>query len=113
MIAIKETLESDDIVIVTSKGMIIRQHVKDVNVLGRNTQGVRLIRLEEGDTVADVAVVPAESEEEAENLIEKLEAEKGSDEKPEPKKVAGMESAGKNGEPAKRSKNSEKKNKRK
>ena len=53
------------------------------------------------------------SEEEAENLIEKLEAEKGSDEKPEPKKVAGMESAGKNGEPAKRSKNSEKKNKRK
>jgi len=76
MVAIKETSDTDDIVIVTTKGMVIRQHVKNVNVLGRNTQGVRLIRLEEGDTVADVAVVPAEEEGEAEALIQEREKEK-------------------------------------
>jgi DNA gyrase subunit A len=64
MVAIKEALDTDDIVIVTSEGMIIRQHASDIRVAGRNTQGVRLIRLKEGDTIADVAVVIAEDEEE-------------------------------------------------
>ena len=64
MVAIKEVIETDDIVIVTSEGMIIRQHASDIRVAGRNTQGVRLIRLKEGDTIADVAAVVAEEEEE-------------------------------------------------
>jgi len=63
MIAIKEVLESDDIVIVTSQGMVIRQDGKEVRLSGRNTQGVRLIRLDEGDHIADVAVVTPEEEE--------------------------------------------------
>ncbi|MFQ5797355.1 MAG: DNA gyrase subunit A [Bacteroidota bacterium] len=65
MVAIKEVMESDDVVVVTERGMIIRQHASDIREAGRNTQGVRLIRLEPGDTVADVAPVLAEENEEA------------------------------------------------
>jgi DNA gyrase subunit A len=74
MVAIKEAVETDDVVVVTTNGMVIRQHASDIRVAGRNTQGVRLIRLQEGDAVADVAIVMAEEEEEkrlAEKELEK------------------------------------------
>jgi len=64
MMAIKEVMEKDDVVIVTSRGVVIRQHVSDIRVAGRNTQGVRLIRLDSADTVADLAAVPAEEDDE-------------------------------------------------
>jgi len=76
MVTIKEALDSDDVVVVTTNGMIIRQHASDIRVAGRNTQGVRLIKLHEGDAVADVAIVMAEEEEEKQ-LAEK-ESEKKS-----------------------------------
>jgi DNA gyrase subunit A len=41
MVTIKEALDSDDVVVVTTNGMIIRQHASDIRVAGRNTQGVR------------------------------------------------------------------------
>ena len=66
MVAIKEVTENDDVVVVTERGMIIRQHASDIREAGRNTQGVRLIRLEPGDTVSDVASVLAEENEESE-----------------------------------------------
>ena len=64
MVAIKEAVDTDDVVVVTTNGMVIRQHASDIRVAGRNTQGVRLIRLQDGDAVADVAIVMAEEEEE-------------------------------------------------
>ncbi len=63
MIAIKEVIEKDDVVIVTTGGIVIRQHASDIRVAGRNTQGVRLIKLTDGDKVSDVAAVPSEEEE--------------------------------------------------
>jgi DNA gyrase subunit A len=51
------------VMIMTEKGMAIRLHCKDLSVISRNTQGFRLVRLEEGDKVAAVASVVAESEE--------------------------------------------------
>ncbi|MCI0707375.1 MAG: DNA gyrase subunit A [Ignavibacteriae bacterium] len=60
LVAIREVTDSDDIVIVTTNGMVIRQNAKDIRVAGRNTQGVRLIKLDEGDDVADVAAVVSE-----------------------------------------------------
>ena len=63
MVAIKEVLETDDIVVVTAQGAIIRQPAKTIRVAGRNTQGVRLIRLDAGDKIAAVAVVRSEEEE--------------------------------------------------
>jgi DNA gyrase subunit A len=62
MVAIKEVLEVDDIVIVTDQGIVIRQHASEIRLAGRNTQGVRLIRLDEGDSISDVAVVAPEDE---------------------------------------------------
>ena len=84
MVAIREVLETDDIVVVTTGGMVIRQHASDVRVAGRNTQGVRLIRLQEKDEVTDIAVVVAEEEEEK-KIAEAAEAPKPAT-GPEPEK---------------------------
>lgn len=62
MVAIKEVLENDDIVVVTAQGVVIRQPAKTIRIAGRNTQGVRLIRLESGDKIAAVAIVPSEED---------------------------------------------------
>jgi DNA gyrase subunit A len=63
MVAIREVLETDDIVVITTNGIVIRQHASEVRMAGRNTQGVRLIRLESGDSISDVAAVAAEEDE--------------------------------------------------
>lgn len=63
MIAMKEVVDGDELVIITTHGMVIRQSVKDIRVMGRNTQGVRVIRLNEGDKIADIAKVVPEDEE--------------------------------------------------
>jgi DNA gyrase subunit A len=68
MIAMMEVVDGDEFVIISSKGMVIRQSVKEIRVMGRNTQGVRVIRLNEGDKIADIAkVVPEEESENIEN----------------------------------------------
>jgi DNA gyrase subunit A len=65
LIAMKEVNDTDELVIITSGGMVIRQTVKEIRVMGRNTQGVRLIKLNEDDEIADIArVVPEEEGEE-------------------------------------------------
>ncbi|MEO8233613.1 MAG: DNA gyrase subunit A [Ignavibacteriota bacterium] len=64
LIALMEVVDRDELVIISTQGMIIRQSVKDLRVMGRNTQGVRVIRLNEHDSIADIArVVPEEDEE--------------------------------------------------
>jgi DNA gyrase subunit A len=61
----------DDMVIVTQNGILIRQKVADVSVIGRNTQGVRLINPDEGDQVIDVAqVINQDEEEESETAMD-------------------------------------------
>jgi DNA gyrase subunit A len=60
LLSITEVLDSDDLILITSKGVLIRQRINKISVIGRNTQGVRLIRLDEGDYVSDVAKVDAE-----------------------------------------------------
>ena len=68
MIAMMEVVDGDEFVIISSKGMVIRQSIKAIRVMGRNTQGVRVIRLNEGDKIADIAkVVPEEEGENIEN----------------------------------------------
>ncbi|MFH1197948.1 MAG: DNA gyrase subunit A [bacterium] len=63
LIALMEVNDSDELVIITVQGMVIRQGVSALRIMGRNTQGVRLIRLNEDDEIADIArVVPEEDE---------------------------------------------------
>jgi DNA gyrase subunit A len=63
VISVKQVTESDEIMLITNTGKIIRMKANAISVIGRNTQGVRLINLEEGEQVSAVAKV-AESEEE-------------------------------------------------
>jgi len=55
VVAIMEVLDEDELILITKKGIANRQPVKTVKVIGRNTQGVRLINLGAGDRVTDVA----------------------------------------------------------
>lgn len=63
MIAMMEVNDNDELMIISTQGMVIRQSVKDLRVMGRNTQGVRVIRLNEGDSIADIAKIVPEDDE--------------------------------------------------
>ncbi len=63
MMAMMEVVDGDELVIISTQGMVIRQSVSDIRVMGRNTQGVRVIRLKEGDSIADIAKVISEDDE--------------------------------------------------
>jgi DNA gyrase subunit A len=65
VVGIRLVTNEDDVMIMTEKGMTIRLPVKDLSVISRNTQGVRLVKMEEGDKVAAIASVVKEEEEEA------------------------------------------------
>src|SRR5881296_2007366 len=65
VIGVRMVTDDDQIMLVTSGGKVIRLRVNEIRVIGRNTQGVRLIGLEEGERVASVARL-AEREEEGE-----------------------------------------------
>ncbi len=60
VVAIKEVLDDDELILITKNGITNRQSVKAINVIGRNTQGVRLISLDKDDKVVDVARVVKE-----------------------------------------------------
>ncbi|HJQ21720.1 MAG TPA: DNA gyrase subunit A [Gemmatimonadaceae bacterium] len=69
-VSIKEVLPDDELMLITKEGMVIRMPVKGIRVSGRNTQGVRLVNLEDTDRVIDVArVVPEDEEEGAEEEL--------------------------------------------
>ena len=70
MTAVKVVDGSEDIMLITNKGMLIRMDVNDVSVIGRSTQGVRLIRLGEDELVATVARVNKDEVDEQEETEE-------------------------------------------
>ena len=57
VVAAREAQEDDEVMIMSLSGVLIRAAIRDVSIIGRNTQGVRLINLAEGDLVIDVARV--------------------------------------------------------
>lgn len=64
LVAIKEVTDDDDLMIITKNGIAIRIKIADLRVMGRNTQGVRLIRLNDSDAIASVTRIIREEEEE-------------------------------------------------
>jgi DNA gyrase subunit A len=72
LIAIKNVDESSDLMIITQSGLTIRLSVSELRVMGRAAQGVKLINLKEGDTIASVARVPASSDEETDGSDENI-----------------------------------------
>jgi len=68
LIAIKKVTDDDDLMIINKSGIAIRLHVDTIRVLGRATQGVRLINLGAKDAIAAVSRVPRADDEEEEGL---------------------------------------------
>ncbi len=62
LVALKEVVDEDELLIMSQRGATIRVPLTGVSVIGRATQGVRLIHLDEGDKVVDVARVVREEE---------------------------------------------------
>jgi DNA gyrase subunit A len=63
LIAIKNVTDEDDLMIINKKGITIRMDLKSIRVMGRATQGVRLINLGSADSIAAVAKVPHDDSE--------------------------------------------------
>ncbi len=71
-ICLASVRDDQELLIITRQGSIIRVEVSEISVIGRDTQGVRVIRLDEGDAVTGVALVEKEDAD-----LDKLEAAEG------------------------------------
>ena len=89
IVALKEVLPDDELMMITKKGIMIRVPVEGIRISGRNTQGVKVMNLTPGDLVVDVARVVKEDEAET--------GDDGDDEEdtPAPKKAAAPKKSGK------------------
>ncbi|HET7580548.1 MAG TPA: DNA gyrase subunit A [Bacillales bacterium] len=79
VVALMPVSPDDDLMIISVSGVIIRTEVDGISVTGRNTQGVRLIRVNEGEKVATVARVVKEEENESEMDTDEPESNEGDD----------------------------------
>jgi DNA gyrase subunit A len=77
MVTMMEVSDENDLMIITERGVMIRQPVEQIRLIGRATQGVKLIRLDEGDKIASVDKVVADREMDAMGIPEALEGEDG------------------------------------
>ena len=69
IVALMEVIPDDELMMITRHGVIIRLPVDGIRVIGRNTQGVKVMNLDSGDTVVDVARVVKEDEGGAEEMV--------------------------------------------
>ncbi|HWP57094.1 MAG TPA: DNA gyrase subunit A [Candidatus Acidoferrales bacterium] len=68
VVGVEQVAEDDELMLVTNGGKIIRLRVKDIRVIGRNTQGVRLIDLEEGERVVSLARLAEKEDDEDDSM---------------------------------------------
>ena len=67
VVAVRAVTEDEQLMMITKNGVVNRQRVSEIRVIGRATQGVRLMNLDKGDVVVDVARVIVDEENDAEN----------------------------------------------
>jgi DNA gyrase subunit A len=65
VIGVQQVTDDDNLMLVTSTGKIIRLRVGDIRMIGRNTQGVRLIDIEEGERVVSLARLAEQDDDDA------------------------------------------------
>ena len=58
-----EVVDTDDLMIITNKGVMIRQPVEGIRTIGRNTQGVKLLKLDDGASISSITKVMEKEEE--------------------------------------------------
>ncbi len=80
LVGVQQITEQDDVMLITDKGKIIRLRGEEISVIGRNTQGVKLIELESGERVMAVTrLAEREEEPEGEEEMEELSEKKSGD----------------------------------
>jgi len=57
MVNIMEVVDTDDLIVITNSGVLMRQPVSDIRTIGRVTQGVRLVKLDKGTTISSITRV--------------------------------------------------------
>ena len=68
MVAIMEVVDSDDLMVITDRGVLIRQPIEKIRTIGRVTQGVKLIKLDEGSKISSLSrVIHEDDDEDLEN----------------------------------------------
>ena len=78
LVAIKAVYDDNDILITTKDGIVIRMEIRGISILGRATQGVKVINLSDSDDIADVALVPPDEDDDDE-IVEGEENESSED----------------------------------
>ncbi len=68
LVAIKSVLDDDQMIITCVSGMTIRMSLENIRIMGRATQGVRVIKLNDGDSIADIAITSKDEESEEDGL---------------------------------------------
>jgi len=63
MVSIMEVVDSDDLIVITNKGVLMRQPISKIRTIGRVTQGVRLVKLDKGSTISSITRVAHEEKE--------------------------------------------------
>ena len=80
LVAIKNVTDENDLMIINKSGITIRMAVADLRVMGRATQGVKLINIKDDDSIAAVAKVKHEEEENMEENENGTEIENNNEE---------------------------------
>ena len=62
MVSIMEVVDADDLIVITDKGVLMRQPVSQIRTIGRVTQGVKLVKLDEGSKISSISRVINEDE---------------------------------------------------
>ena len=70
VVSVVAVCDSDQVLMMTARGKLQRVNVAEIKTIGRNTQGVRIMRLDEADTLAAVVPVPPSEQEEADAVAE-------------------------------------------
>jgi DNA gyrase subunit A len=70
VVSIKVVSQEDEAIIISQNGIVIRTPVNGISVIGRNTQGVRLMKLEQGDKVVEMAKIISQDEKQLEKEIQ-------------------------------------------
>ena len=63
LVNVLEVVDSEDVILITEKGVVLRQNIGKVNIIGRNTQGVKMMQVSTDDKISDVAKIVIEDEE--------------------------------------------------
>ncbi len=72
IVSIMEVVDEDDIMIITTKGIMIRQSVSAIRTIGRNTQGVRLIKMDDDSFIASITKIVKEEDAEGFDVEEEI-----------------------------------------